>query len=461
MIGGLLKSASSTALFAALGLIALGAGVPAAKAADLGGDCCADLEERVAELEATTARKGNRKVSLTVSGQVTTAVMAWDAGSSSNPLGLGGVGQLQGSDTYVVDWTPAGGTFVSFTGSAKVSPSLTAGFQVVIAVASGSRSHQVNQVNDDQGGVPANGDTEIAMTLSNWYIDHKSLGRLTVGRINTATAGLSTIDLGGAGVAANASIGYWGRGFAATGSLLGVIDVNSAVGGWSHLLGGNAVNGASLSRANAVMYTSPTIGGFSVSASWGEDDQWDAALRYAGEFSGFRVAAGLGYRYNYGGLGEVTKDNPGVAGPEPEQVIVSGSVLHVSSGLFVTGSYINQDNDTVGREDTTLWYAQAGISKNWTGLGKTVIYGEYARVEGGAENFSNNGLLVGAGASGVPAISTTAEIWGLGIVQHIDAAAMELFLSYRKHTAEFDDIPSALLSINDFDVVVGGARIRF
>ena len=33
-----------------------------AKAADLGGDCCADLEERVAELEATTARKGNKKV---------------------------------------------------------------------------------------------------------------------------------------------------------------------------------------------------------------------------------------------------------------------------------------------------------------------------------------------------------------------------------------------------------------
>jgi hypothetical protein len=32
-----------------------------AQAADLGGDCCADLEERIAELEATTARKGNRK----------------------------------------------------------------------------------------------------------------------------------------------------------------------------------------------------------------------------------------------------------------------------------------------------------------------------------------------------------------------------------------------------------------
>jgi hypothetical protein len=39
-----------------------------AKAADLGGDCCADLEDRVAELEATTVRKGNKKVSVQIYG---------------------------------------------------------------------------------------------------------------------------------------------------------------------------------------------------------------------------------------------------------------------------------------------------------------------------------------------------------------------------------------------------------
>jgi hypothetical protein len=188
-------------------------------------------------------------------------------------------------------------------------------------------------------------------------------------------------------VSANASIGYWNRGFIATGSLLGVIDVNSQVNGWSQLLGGNAINGASLSRANAVMYSSPTFGGFSVSASWGEDDQWDAALRYAGEHAGFRIAAGLGYRYNYTGLNEATRDNPGVVGPNPEQFIASGSILHVSSGLFLTASYVNQDNDN-GLGDTTSWYVQGGISKNWTGLGKTVVYGEYARVDDGLNSFS-------------------------------------------------------------------------
>ena len=40
------------------------------EAADLGGDCCADLEERVAELEATTVRKGNKKVKVELYGRV-------------------------------------------------------------------------------------------------------------------------------------------------------------------------------------------------------------------------------------------------------------------------------------------------------------------------------------------------------------------------------------------------------
>src|SRR6188472_995614 len=54
------------------------------KAADLGGDCCSDLEERVAELEATTVRKGNKKVSVTLSGWVVKYADWWDDGVETN-----------------------------------------------------------------------------------------------------------------------------------------------------------------------------------------------------------------------------------------------------------------------------------------------------------------------------------------------------------------------------------------
>ena len=80
------------------------------RAADLGGDCCADLEERVAELEATTVRKGNKKVSITLYGDVNHQVLFWDDGIETNAyvennsyktsrFGLKGTAKIGG------DWT--------------------------------------------------------------------------------------------------------------------------------------------------------------------------------------------------------------------------------------------------------------------------------------------------------------------------------------------------------------------
>ena len=68
------------ALVAASVLFGLGPAV----AADLGGDCCADLEERVAELEATTVRKGNKKVKVELYGRVNRVVTFWDDGAEQN-----------------------------------------------------------------------------------------------------------------------------------------------------------------------------------------------------------------------------------------------------------------------------------------------------------------------------------------------------------------------------------------
>ena len=88
MFGGLTKTSSRIAIAAALGLVVGGFAFKAtpARAADLGGDCCADLEERVAELEATTVRKGNKKVSVTLSGWVVKSFNWWDDGDLDRPM---------------------------------------------------------------------------------------------------------------------------------------------------------------------------------------------------------------------------------------------------------------------------------------------------------------------------------------------------------------------------------------
>lgn len=85
-----------------------------------------------------------------------------------------------------------------------------------------------------------------------------------------------------------------------------------------------------------------------------------------------------------------------------------------------------------------------------------MFYGEYGSVDGGGD-----GRLVG----GDSIFNTEAWFWGIGVVQHIDAAAMELFLSYRNYAADFDSLAGAPFDeggdINDLSMVMGGARIRF
>ena len=113
MTGGLMKTTTSRLALAAIAtVISTGA-----YAAALGGNCCADLEERVSELEATTARKGNRKVSLTISGHVNKA-MVWHDSSAANAHRDGSL-SIQDNGASMSRFR--------FIGSAKVNADLTAG----------------------------------------------------------------------------------------------------------------------------------------------------------------------------------------------------------------------------------------------------------------------------------------------------------------------------------------------
>src|SRR6201988_2773440 len=108
----MMRKFSLSALVVA-GLLTSGLSAGSASAADLGGNCCADLEERIAELEATTARKGNRRVSLTVSGWVNRSLLYWNDSFQQ--------------DVYSVDQGLNTSRF-RMLGSAKVSSDVTAGF---------------------------------------------------------------------------------------------------------------------------------------------------------------------------------------------------------------------------------------------------------------------------------------------------------------------------------------------
>jgi len=502
---------------AAMGLFAGGVAMPSAKAADLGGDCCADLEERVAELEATTVRKGNRKVSLTVTGQVNRAVVWWDDG-------------FQSKTYYGVDNTNSSSRFI-FNGSAKVTPKVTMGFEIMIEIEAGGTTSKLNQFDEDgtlstSTGFGISGTTRLNVPNADpyfgdarrvaYWIEHADLGRLTIGRWESAGV-LGTIDLTGhIFLPASAAFGLvMGGNFIRgnNGQFYGMT--------WAGSTGISDPAANNPGRTEGVRYDSPSWNGFIYSASINEaGDYWGTMVRYANEFNGFRVAGTVGYEKIHDRFTPATIDPTNVAftGPIPD-ITVWGyalSVMHVPTGLFVQGhwnqadfgpsgdqgfaGYWGQAAGQASQKPGSQWLIQAGVSKNWFGYGNTSIYAEYgdARDWGASDqgrNFAGTstttncngaqpGIISGPCIAGVAnfvsvngVVSTDLRIWGVGIVQNFSAAATDVYLGWRHFEADVlcTGTPTAQgacagantgtaahkLPIEGMDVIQGGARILF
>ncbi|MGD9804750.1 MAG: hypothetical protein AB7E81_08135 [Hyphomicrobiaceae bacterium] len=473
MYGGLLKTASAVAMLAAAGLFAN------ANAADFGGDCCADLEERVAELESSTVRKGNRKVSLSISGFVGAQAMWWDDGTQT--------------DTYFNDDGNNTSRF-RFLGTAKISPAMTAGFTYEFSgTMAGSQGQNQGNSGDDLGasgmlagavggpcGSVSSGGCVILRDATVW-LRHKQLGMVKIGKGSTATDNLILIDLGNKGVSSTPDAALHNGRFFLRGN-------NGVFGGatWDAAIRGS--ESFDTDRRKHVLYETPTLVGFTLQAAVAEDNFWDVALRYAGEFGGFRLAAGIGYQENSEfnrpdigiGVGDTSVTCLNNCDVKATDLKGSASILHVPTGLFVTGAAGKRELDGqaiagdptssyVG-PDITWWYLSGGISQNFFGVGKTVLYGEYLNSQGGLEqsafvtanaNYVNNDAFAGSSSS-------EAQMWGVGLTQHIDAAAMELYVSYKNYSLDANGFTGVTTSLNsgaggvaDFQTVIVGTRINF
>ena len=81
---------------------------------------------------------------------------------------------------------------------------------------------------------------------------------------------------------------------------------------------------------------------------------------------------------------------------------------------------------------------QAGIEKKFHELGKTTIYGEYYDYEGGGNNRRNVAAATAlnpTGAGNWAIWGTGVEVYGAGIAQGIDKAAMIVYLRHVEATS--------------------------
>ena len=400
-------------------------------AADIGGECCGDLQERVAELEAASARKGNRAVSLTVSGEISRAMLIWDDGI--------------GSDAYIVDNAAQGeSSKLGFSGEGRLSQQWTTGFVIELGFIDAS-SLFVDQVNDEGPG-----ETAFELRLANWYIESERLGRLTVGQQSSATDGITTIDL----TRAKTDPVLWhNRSFGIRGS----------DGDYTGLTWGNVAWGLEGYKGDFIRYDSPVFYGFTASAAWGENDSVDVALRFQKELDSVRIAAGAGYLW--------VGDDTTVSLYPSETKIASGSisVLHVPTGLFgnIAAGRIEISRDAaagpVNPDDGSMWMAQAGLEKRFTAYGATTLYGEYGRYNDmllGYAGFAGDGGLPASVAAGDIA-GTEVSRWGVGAVQQFDAASMEMYAVFNHFDAEIRTAQTGNAATEPWYGVVLGSRLKF
>jgi hypothetical protein len=511
MIGGYLKTTSCLALAAAAGIFA---GSMSASAADLGGNCCADLEERVAELEATTARKGNRKMSLQIYGTVSEAIVWWNDGASKN--------------AYVLENNNIKNT-LGFQGNAKINSDWSAGFKLEMQIRA-YRSSAANQLalgTSNGVTITAYNTQAIALRHAYWFLKSNSYGTITVGRDVDAATGTSSISL----VNPGGFSGPNGPGFANGGFFVrrtGTTGTNglSALT-WqnlSYVRNGDGPSPFDYAQTGAIVkYTSPFFlgktksSGFLFSANWGMDDYWAVALRYVEDFGIFRFAAGVGYSDWRGidrtmcstgssttaGLGGSALAIPGTTGPTGTAIgttvdctawQASASLLHVPTGLYASGggaqmtdnniqTYANLVSTNTGGAarrgidgNNSMWWVQAGWQAKLNTLGNTIFWGQYQAYDTGfgiasnvAQTVAGTDVLNSIGATSFLAGSQT-KVWSVGVTQNIDAAAMQLYLGFHNYSVDavlLNQSASASNQrqrtnpIDDMQLVYTGATIRF
>jgi hypothetical protein len=435
MIGGLKKTTSRLALVAAAGFIMGGMALTPANAADLGGDCCADLEERVAELEATTVRKGNRKVSQTISGHVA-RVIGWYED------------EHDGSEFYSAGHGVSGSR-VQFAGSAELVRGWTAGYTLRMRFSEDRSSDDLyraggndsdNYINDTKNLADThdkNGGVEYDRNFV--YLKHNRIGTFVAGLAGAPTDGIADISLAGRGVTGDAAGTDWN---------------------------GSGIQGFDLEQGEhqAIAYISPTIAGFTLAVAWADldvstnvdggdldsgTDAFDVALRYAREFGPIRLAAGIGYTW----LDSDEIENVVAGAGDASNVMGSVALMHVPTGLNIafgagTGvdGTITSGNYYAGvtPNERDFWHVEGGVNRDFTGLGNTSIYGEY-----GVYDYDDG--------------YDDVTMWGLGVVQNFDKAATELFIAYRQWESDVYRSSGTYAGVSDGEVsqIMAGMRIKF
>ncbi len=278
----------------------------------------------------------------------------------------------------------------------------------------------LSNASTDVNQLTTNNATETTFNLR-WaevFFANEGLGKLSLGKGDSASNNSSEVDLSGTAVASFSEVADMGGAmlfFDGTTTTLATIKIKDVF---------NNFDG--LSRTDRLRYDTPAFGGFSLATSYSSGDAFDGALLFNRKFGETKVAAAF-------------------AAASPNDLNDSTSVQYGGSasvllpmGLNATVAGGVRDLDQSNRDNPTNWYTKLGYQVTFYEAATTsfsVDYGETAdlRQEG-----------------------DTAKTWAVAAVHNLSDWGTEIYLAYRNFKLDSD--------AGDFDdiyTVWAGARVKF
>jgi hypothetical protein len=150
-----------------------------------------------------------------------------------------------------------------------------------------------------------------------------------------------------------------------------------------------------------------------------------------------------------------------------EAKVASGSIsiMHVPTGLFANlaagSADLSRPTGSLNPDEGTMWMAQGGIEKRFTPYGATTLYGEYGRYDDlllGYAGFTGNAATPSIAADAIT--GTEVSRWGVGAVQQVDAAALEMYAVFNHFDAEIRSTDGDTEAEPWYGIVVG-SRLKF
>lgn len=423
-----------------------------------------EVEERIAALEETSARKGNEKLTLDVSGSINRMLMAWDDGEEQ--------------DVYIVDNTSARSR-LEFRGGAKIARGWSAGYFLSVGL-DDTAANDVSQLDD-------NGEGKLDLRHSAWWLRSNLLGTVHVGLTSPATDDIILKDVGGImpGAANIATMG--GNLFMRRADRPELSGEETLVlrGAFTTTLDEFAAGGSvDTLRRNVVRYDAPRLstqfGNFNAAVAWGENDFVDASIEHSLSYNDWKWRFGAGWLNDRDiGTGPGRRDR--------EEWKGSASLLHMPSGLFGTVAYVHRTfsgestsqqttfgENTVGiagpvtnRPATDYLYSAFGVRRAFSEIGDTSLYGEYGQVDDSLTGMREAALR--------EVTDSRMQMVGAAISQNIDAAALDVYLGVRHFRFDTEGVTCRVnvnpctsaasfaspIPLNDITIGYAGTRIKF